>query len=110
MLYDLLLLKLSKDVVQSKKVRLICLPLPGDGIDMAGTLVVATGWGKTNPDIPGGSKRLKIARLTILSDWDCRAWYPIQYYHLYHHVHLCTQGAANITYGTCNGDSGGKNS
>ena len=107
--YDLLLLKLSKEVVLSKKVQVICLPLPDDRIDPAGTMVVATGWGKTSPDIPGGSKRLKMARLTILSEWDCRAWFPVQFYRLYRHVHLCAQGVANMTFGICNGDSGGKN-
>ena len=106
--YDLLLLKLSKEVVLSKKIGLICLPLPGDRIDLAGTLVDTTGWGKTNPDLPGGSKRLKMARLAILSEWDCRDWFPVQFYHLYRHVHLCAQGVANITFGICNGDSGGK--
>ena len=107
--YDLLLLKLSKEVTMSKKVGMICLPITDSGVDLAGASAVTTGWGKTNADIPGGSKVLKMAELTILSEWDCRAWFPVQFYHLYQHVHLCTKGSANMTFGTCNGDSGGKN-
>ncbi|CAF0919612.1 unnamed protein product [Brachionus calyciflorus] len=98
---DIALIKLTKKIKFSKKVKPICLPKTGKLDEIENKKVVATGWGKTNGDPSTRSSKILLQTSLIIKNNKTEKGCNYRRYNNY-----CTLGASGDS-GVCQGDSGG---
>merc|ERR1712215_153178 len=100
--YDFSLLQLKSPVKLSSKIRPICLP-PNDKKNYVGETVIATGWGRTEPNTYRLSQKLLGVDLHVVSNEACnKAYHPIRITSQM----LCAEDHKGKQ-DTCQNDSGG---
>ncbi|XP_043240339.1 collagenase-like [Amphibalanus amphitrite] len=101
--HDIGLIELSEDVQFNDVIQPICLPaileLEQQYTDMEGTIA---GWGKTDPNKPGGSFILQAAKVRIIGNCECANRFPFQMTPL----KICSK-PTTAKQSHCSGDSGG---
>ncbi|XP_022671218.1 chymotrypsinogen A-like [Varroa jacobsoni] len=102
--YDVALIKLSKRVRLSPRVKPVCLPNTSD--DFEGSTCVSTGWGATTSGGGAPSSVLRKVSVPVYNNNVCSGPYLNKFRITIQPWHLCA-GALEGGRGSCYGDSGG---